>query len=104
MLYHLRRSQVIDSGGFACVENVNMAEIKRYQLAKRLNVHPNTILNWEKRGVAPVVPMRNPRTRKLFYSEDDVPKYQEWMNKLVPATFGEPKSHGDTPVSGAEKI
>ena len=65
-----------------------MAErLTRAQVAEKIGVNPATILRWEKRGISPVVPKRHLRTRQLIYSDEDIPKYQEWMSKTEPATF-----------------
>jgi len=66
--------------------------LTRAQVAKEIGVNPATILRWEKRGISPVVPKRHLRTRQLIYSEDDIPKFKEWMNRVEPATFQ--ASHG----------
>lgn len=65
--------------------------MKREEVARQIGVHPNTILNWEKRRVSPVVPLRNPRTGRLTYPDDAPVILSEWMHKLEPATFGDQK-------------
>lgn len=67
-----------------------MAELTRAQVAEGIGVDPNTILRWEKRHISPVTPMRDLRTRRLFYPEDAIEKFQEWLSRQrVPATFGD---------------
>lgn len=61
--------------------------LRRADVAKEIGVSPATILRWEKRGISPVTPKRLVRTRQLLYSEDDIPKYREWMNKTEEAVF-----------------
>lgn len=55
--------------------------LSRKQLAERLGVKPDTIYRWEKRADCPVRPKRLVRTRELLYCEEDVLKYEAWMNK-----------------------
>ncbi|HEY3917358.1 MAG TPA: hypothetical protein VGL83_06180 [Stellaceae bacterium] len=71
-------------------------ELTRAQVAEGIGFDPNTIWRWEDKGISPVTPTRDLRTGRLFYPEDSIDKFKDWLKgQRVPATSFRRKKHGD---------